>query len=116
MKNDINSPQIEIDRMIHEPARLLIMVHLAVVREADFRYLLYKTKLSRGNLSVQLQKLEAAGYIRIEKQFIKRIPRTVAKLTKLGRTALDQYKSEIVELLSSAEESLEPADDLQEKT
>lgn len=99
MKNESEIPE-EIDKIIHEPARLKIILCLSVLRDADFNYLLYKTKLSRGNLSIQLQKLEAADYIEIEKQFINRVPRTLASLTDKGRKALRQYKDAITELLS----------------
>lgn len=104
MNNEETTIQPEIDRLVHEPARLKIMLYLAPVREADFRYLLYKTKLSRGNLSVQLHNLEAAGYIQIDKQFVKRIPHTIASLTDRGRKALKTYKDQIMELFSEVEE------------
>mgnify|MGYP001319174402 CR=1 FL=1 len=104
MSNDNTNPQSEIDRIIHEPARLKIMLQLSLVREADFRYLLFKTKLSRGNLSVQLQKLEAAGYIESLKQFVKRVPRTVVWITDEGKKAFRNYKHQLVELLGSESE------------
>ncbi|MEF3695341.1 MAG: transcriptional regulator [Candidatus Cloacimonadota bacterium] len=100
MNNEQTTPDTEIDRLIHEPARLKIMLELSLVLEADFRYLLFKTKLSRGNLSVQLQKLEAAGYIEIEKTFVKRVPRTVVWITSDGKKAFRKYKDHLVELLS----------------
>ena len=93
----------EIDRLIHEPARLSIMICLSILREADFTFLIYKTKLSRGNLSVQLQNLEAAGYIDISKQFVNRVPRTMASITDEGQKALRLYKSHMMYLLGSVE-------------
>ena len=98
-KQQDKAPTKELNRIIHEPARLLIMAHLAAVREADFRYLLYKTKLSRGNLSVQLKNLEEAGYLEIEKLFVGRVPRTVASLTDEGQKALKRYKDDLKSLL-----------------
>jgi DNA-binding transcriptional ArsR family regulator len=71
----------EIDRIIHEPARLNIMLYLYVVEKADFVYLVHKTGLTKGNLSVHLQKLEQNGYVEILKEFVNRIPHTLVRLT-----------------------------------
>ena len=99
VKTEINME--DIDRIIHEPARLNIILYLYVVKNADFTYLLHKTGLSRGNLSVQLQKLEQSGYVEINKEFVKRIPHTLASLTKQGRRAFELYKETILEILKS---------------
>ncbi|HQQ68649.1 MAG TPA: transcriptional regulator [Candidatus Cloacimonadota bacterium] len=90
----------EIDRVIHEPARLSIMIHLSILLKADFTYLLCRTKLSRGNLSVQLQNLENAGYIEIQKEFVKRVPRTMVSLSEKGEEALKTYRKHLTEVLS----------------
>jgi DNA-binding MarR family transcriptional regulator len=89
----------EIDRIIHEPARLNIMLYLYVVEKADFVYLVHKTGLTRGNLSIHLQKLEQSGYIDIKKEFVNRIPHTLARLTTRGRSAFEQYKETIIGIL-----------------
>ena len=81
-----------IDRVIHEPARLMIAALLAMVKEADFRYLHQSTGLTKGNLSVHLSKLEEAGYVEIEKTFRGKIPLTICRLTAQGRNALDEYR------------------------
>lgn len=104
MNKESSNPQSEINRIIHEPARLMIMLQLSLVREADFRYLLYKTKLSHGNLSVQLQKLESAGYIVSMKHFVQRVPRTVVWITDEGRRAFRNYKHQLIELLGRESE------------
>jgi len=104
MKHDEVKTEItmeDIDRIIHEPARLNIILYLYVVEKADFTYLLHKTGLSKGNLSVQLQKLEQSGYVEIKKEFVKRIPHTLASLTKQGRRAFELYKETILEILKS---------------
>ena len=82
----------EIDRVIHEPARLMIVALLAAVKEADFQYLHTTTGLTKGNLSVHLSKLEEAGYVAIEKTFRGKYPLTVCRLTEQGRTVLDDYR------------------------
>jgi len=91
--------QLVIDRLIHEPARLLIITHLAAVKEADFIYLLRMTGLTKGNLSTHLTKLEEGGYVEITKTFEGKMPRTIAKLTKGGRAALKSYAEAMRDLL-----------------
>lgn len=81
----------DVDRLIHEPARLLILSYLYVVESADFLFLLRQTNLTRGNLSSHLIKLEKAGYVNIEKKFVDKIPRTLLSLTKEGRKAFHEY-------------------------
>ena len=80
-----------IDRTIHSPARLLILRVLSVLSAADFTFLLNQTGLTRGNLSINLGKLEEAGYVTIQKEFINRVPRTLVRLSKGGREALQAY-------------------------
>ena len=82
----------EVDRLIHEPARLMVVALLAAVKEADFRYLQLSTGLTKGNLSVHLSKLEEAGYIQIEKTFRGKYPLTVCRLTEQGRKELENYR------------------------
>ena len=86
---------IEIDRVIHEPARLLITAHLYVVEGADYVFLMQNTGLTWGNLSSHLSKLEAAGYVEITKDFIERKPHTMVKLTSEGRRAFDAYRRQM---------------------
>lgn len=82
---------VDIDRVVHEPARLLILSYLYVVESADFLFLLRQTNLTKGNLSSHLAKLEKTGYVNIEKKFVKKIPRTLLSLTKDGRKAFHEY-------------------------
>lgn len=85
-------PITDIDRIIHEPARLIILVFLYVVERADFIFLMRQTNLTKGNLSSHLSKLEAVGYIDIEKKFVNKIPRTLLRLTKKGKKAFQIYR------------------------
>jgi DNA-binding MarR family transcriptional regulator len=94
-------PIADIDRMIHEPARLMIMAHLCVVESADFLFLMRQTGLTRGNLSSHMSKLEAAGYVDIEKKFVDKIPRTLLSLTSKGRKALRAYRQSMKQVLES---------------
>ena len=81
----------EPDANIHQPTRLRIMALLSGVQEADFSFLLSTLALTNGNLSVQTSKLEQAGYLEITKSFVGKMPRTVYRLTDLGRTRLNEY-------------------------
>ena len=91
----------QLDRLIHEPARLTIMLILEGVAEADFLYLQREGGFTQGNLSGHLAKLEEAGYVEIEKKFKGKVPLTVCRLTGLGKAALSAYSQRIVALLKS---------------
>lgn len=86
---------LEIDRVIHEPARLLIVALLASVRAADFLFLQRETGLTKGNLSSHLARLEDAGYLRLEKGFRGKIPQTTCSLTAEGRAAFKAYRAQL---------------------
>ena len=81
----------QLDRLIHEPARLQILMFLQEVEEADFLYLQREGGFSTGNLSGHLSKLEAAGYVQIQKMFKGKMPLTVCRLTAAGEKALSAY-------------------------
>ena len=89
----------EIDRLIHEPARLSVMALLYVVDSADFIFLMNQTGLTWGNLSAHLSKLEEAGYIEVEKSFKGKRPNTELRLTAAGRLAFQAYRSRLQQLL-----------------
>ena len=80
-----------LDRVIHEPARLMIMTILYAVQEADFVYLQRECGLTQGNLSSHLSKLEEAGYLVISKTFKGKYPLTLCSLTRAGRQAFEDY-------------------------
>ena len=81
----------KLDRVVHEPGRLMIFALLGVVKECDFLYLLHETEMNKGNLSSHLARLEEAGYVEIEKTYRGKVPRTLLRLTRAGRAAFDQY-------------------------
>ncbi len=89
-----------IDKLIHEPARLLLMANLYVVESADFLFLMNQTGLSFGNLSSHMSKLESAGFIKVEKEFVEKKPVTRLCLTDAGRSAFDDYKARMKHLFS----------------
>ena len=81
-----------LDRVIHEPGRLMIVALLAAVKECDFLYLLHETGMNKGNLSSHLSRLEAAGYVEIEKTYRGKVPQTLLRLTPAGRAGFDKYR------------------------
>lgn len=91
-------PIADIDRLVHEPARLMILTVLYVVESADFLFLLRQTGLTKGNLSSHLSKLEAAGYVDVKKEFMDKIPRTLLCLTDDGRQALEAYRQDMMQV------------------
>jgi DNA-binding MarR family transcriptional regulator len=81
----------ELDRVVHEPARLVVMSLLYVVDSADFTFLMNQTGLTWGNLSAHMSKLEEASYVEVEKSFKGRRPNTSFRLTSQGREAFRAY-------------------------
>lgn len=103
MAEDLRSVT-ELDRLIHEPARLLIATILASVASADFLFLQRETGLTKGNLSAHLSRLEEAGYVKIEKTFKGKLPLTVCKLTAAGKKALIQYRQQLQDFMQKTSE------------
>ena len=92
MSNEDRDSPLEIDKIIHEPARLQIMTQLYVVDEADFIYIMHQTGLTWGNLSSHMTKLEDAGYIEVRKEFQEKKPHTILNITAAGRKAFERYR------------------------
>jgi DNA-binding MarR family transcriptional regulator len=89
----------DIDRLVHEPARLMVMALLYVVESADFTFLMSQTGLTWGNLSSHLSRLEEAGYVQIEKGFQGKKPHTMLHLTEEGRAAFREYRRSMKQVL-----------------
>ena len=103
--SDNNVPSIPtIDKLIHEPARLTIMAHLFVVQSVDFLFLQRQTGLTWGNISSHVSKLERAGYVSVEKEFIDKKPHTTIKLTEQGRSAFKVYKKNMKQVFEDLPE------------
>jgi DNA-binding transcriptional ArsR family regulator len=84
MFNDLNS-------LLHSQLRLAIMSILISVEEAEFSFIQEKTNASAGNISVQLDKLSEAGYIKVTKSFKGKYPLTKCSITKKGIKAFEEY-------------------------
>ncbi len=92
-----------LDKLVHEPARLSILTALSVCESADFLALRRLTGLSDGNLSVQLSKLEEAGLVDIQKQFVAKKPNTRLKITKKGSAAIQRHWEQLDAIRKNAD-------------
>lgn len=92
---------VDLDRLIHEPARLVIVSILSAVESADFVYLQRETGLTPGNLSSHLSRLESAGYVELEKGYRGKVPLTTCRLTERGRSAFSEYRSRLEQVLAA---------------
>ncbi len=90
----------ELNPLLHSQLRLGVMSILMNVEEADFVYLKEKTESTAGNLSVQLDKLSAAGYISVKKGFVGKKTRTTARITEKGRNAFVEYVDALKQYIS----------------
>lgn len=93
---------LSVDRLVHEPARLAILTVLSGAEQVDFGFLETVCRLSKGNLSSHLAKLEAGGLVAIEKTYRGRKPLTRAGITDPGRTALGRYRRQLAMLVGDA--------------
>ena len=89
----------ELDRVIHEPGRLMLVALLFAVEQCDFLYLQHETEMNKGTLSSHLSRLEEAGYIEVTKTYRGKVPRTLLHLNAIGRKAFDQYRRKLKEAL-----------------
>ena len=102
MPDDKNAGGLaEVDRLIHEPARYNIMALLYVVEKAEFLFVQNQIGLTPGNLSAHVSKLEAAGYVAVDKKFIGKMPRTFLRLTRRGRKSFEDYRRKMKELFTT---------------
>ena len=89
-------PQIraiaDLDRVIHEPGRLMIVALLYAVETADFLYLQHETAMNKGTLSSHISRLEKNGYINVVKTFRGKVPQTLLSLTRTGRMSFEEYR------------------------
>jgi DNA-binding MarR family transcriptional regulator len=91
---------LDVDRLVHEPARLAILTVLANAEEVQFKFLEEALGLTRGNLSSHVAKLEEAGYLVVSKSFDGRLPVTSYRITARGRKALEGYRTAMLQGLS----------------
>jgi DNA-binding MarR family transcriptional regulator len=94
-------PLADIDPIIHAPARLMILTYLYVVESVDYVFLMRMTRLTWGNLSNHLTKLEEAGYVTIQREFRGKKPHSMIHLTDRGREAFRTYKENMQQVFDS---------------
>ncbi len=90
----------KLDPLLHSELRLAIMSLLVSLQKAEFTYIKEKTEATAGNLSVQLTKLEEAGYLKIEKGFKGKMPQTTCLITKKGIEAFEKYVEDLKDYLN----------------
>jgi len=93
-----------LDRLVHEPARMSILTALSACQEADFTFLMRLTGLTAGNLSGHLVKLKDAKLVHVEKQFLNNRPNTLARITPKGLAAIESHWKQLEELRQNAGE------------
>jgi DNA-binding MarR family transcriptional regulator len=107
MKSDKSEEKVqiltEINKLIHEPARLMIISLLYVVESADFVWIKGQLDMTDGNLSSHLGKLENAGYVIVEKSIKNKKTNTLLKLSKGGREAFEEYRKNLTQILASTD-------------
>jgi DNA-binding HxlR family transcriptional regulator len=89
----------ELDRVIHEPGRLMIVALLFAIDQCDFLYLQHETEMNKGTLSSHLSRLEEAGYVEVVKTYRGKVPQTLLSLTASGREAFKQYRKKLKKAL-----------------
>ena len=89
----------DLDRVIHEPGRLMIVALLFAVDRADFLYLQHETAMNKGTLSSHLSRLDEAGYVAVTKTYRGKVPQTLLCLTEAGRKAFEHYRRNLKKAL-----------------
>ena len=92
----------ELNPVVHGRLRLAVLSLLSGVEKAEFTWLRTKTESTDGNLGAQLLKLEEAGYVAVEKNFVLRKPQSLYRITEPGRRALTEYVQALRQLLGPA--------------
>ena len=82
---------LDLDRLVHEPARLAILMVLAAAERVEFKFMEAVTRLTKGNLNSHATMLETAGYVEVLKEFRGKLPVTSFRITPAGREALERY-------------------------
>ncbi len=90
----------KLNSVLHQELRLSIVSYLATVEKADFKKLMEVTSATKGNLSVQISKLQDAGFIDVQKSFKGNYPHTECFITENGRTEFENYLMELKKLLN----------------
>jgi DNA-binding MarR family transcriptional regulator len=93
---------LALDRLIHEPNRLAILTILSTTEDADFVFLQRTLRLTNGNLSSHLTRLEAGGLVAVAKSFVGKKPHTRVALTASGRERVGAHWEQLDRLRNLA--------------
>ena len=85
----------DLDPLLHSQLRLAIMSMLVSSEKVDFTHIKDETQAAAGNISIQIKKLQEAGYIKVEKTFRNNYPKTLLSITAKGRKAFETYVDEL---------------------
>ncbi|WP_336034511.1 transcriptional regulator [Halobacterium yunchengense] len=94
---------MDLDKLVHQPTRLELFAYLYRHGESSFTDLTEDLELTEGNLSSHLQRMEDAGAVRIEKEFVDKRPRTTAALTDDGREMFEEHVQQLQGLIDRLE-------------
>lgn len=90
----------DLDPILHSQLRLSIVSILMTVDEANFNFIKESTKAAAGNISIQIKKLEEAGYIKVKKSFKNNYPNTTLSITGKGIEAFENYVNNLMEYIN----------------
>lgn len=91
-----------LDTLIHGPVRLAVITALHAEGPLDFTTMVKRFEVADGAMGVHLRKLEDAGYIACNRQFVGRRPKTTYSITATGRKALRQYLATMQQIIDQA--------------
>lgn len=92
-----------LSKVFHERARLALMTYLSArPGGVEFSELLQQLKLTKGNLALHMRKLEEEGYVKVDKSFVGRVPRTVYTVTRAGQRDFSAYLALLEEIVAGA--------------
>ena len=106
----MSHPRHRLDAVVHSPVRFSIVVTLAAAEKAEFSFLRDTVEVSDSVLSKQISKLEEVGYVKVEKGYVGKRPRTWLSLTTRGRAAVTAHLAALEEIAASATPTLPPAE------
>ena len=85
----------DLDPLLHSQLRLAIVSMLIASEKVEFTHIQEETKAAAGNISIQIKKLQEAGYIKVEKTFMNNYPKTMLSITDKGVKAFETYVNDL---------------------
>ena len=90
----------DLDPLLHSQLRLAIISMLVMSKKVEFTHIKEQTKAASGNISIQVKKLQEAGYIEVEKSFKNNYPKTMLSITAKGVKAFEDYVNDLKKYIS----------------